>query len=296
MAKKQQRARAWCFTLFCNWSEEYKEYVPKVIINEDRVRYIIYQLELTPSSKKYHWQGYIEFKNPISMQGVKNALDVHSIHLEMAKGSPFKNQNYCSKDATKIDGPWEFGKAEGQGCRNDIGEFFESAKKEGFGNAIRNNLETYVKFHKGLEKAWDYLYEEREYEKKEVIWIYGKTGVGKSKEARKDKGRKFTVPKCNPGKIWFDGYSDQDIIILDDLRPDTCSNDYLLQLLDGYDIQVEVKGGFRRLKASVIYITSDRSPEDFWDKESDIYYSQFIRRITEIWEMTDGGEKINRKI
>jgi len=291
-----KRSRAWVFTIHCKWSEQYKEYTPKVLIDEERVRYCIYQLELTPTTGRYHWQGYIEYKNPISMQGVKKSLDVSSAHLEIARGNVFQNKEYCSKEASRVEGPWEFGESSGgQGKRNDIGKFFDCAKSSGFGSAVRENLEVYVKYHRGLEKAWDYLYEEREYEKKEVIWIYGKTGVGKSREARKDKGRKFTVPKCNPGKIWFDGYSDQDIIILDDLRPDTCNNDYLLQLLDGYDIQLEVKGGFRRLRASVFYITSDRSPEDFWDKEGE-YYPQFMRRITEVWEMTDTGEKINRKI
>ena len=38
---------------------------------------------------------------------------------------------------------------------------FDCAKSSGFGSAVRENLEVYVKYHRGLEKAWDYLYEER---------------------------------------------------------------------------------------------------------------------------------------
>ena len=119
--------------------------------------------------------------------------------------------------------------------------------------------------------------------------------MGKSRAAREKDKRAFCVPKVNHGKLWFGSYTDQKTIILDDLRPDRIDNDTLLVLLDRYEQEVEIKGGFRWLNAETIYITSDRSPEEFWDPESDLYYSQFMRRITEVWRFEENGEKVREK-
>lgn len=288
---------SWCFTQFCNWNEKSQEYVPRILYDEKTMVYLIYQLEECPETRRTHWQGYIQFKNRVRMPRVKKLMDLDNMHLEVARGNDEANRFYCSKSETRIDGPWEYGvkqERSGQGKRNDIGKFISDAKQEGFGYAVRNNINTYVKYSKGLTEAYSWIREPEEREPPKVIWIYGPTGVGKSREARRKDKKAFTIPKCE-GKVWFGSYTDQETIILDDLRPDTMKNDYLLTLLDRYEMEVEIKGGFRWLNAKTIYITSDRSPEDFWDKESDIYYSQFMRRITKVVRMDESGEKFREK-
>lgn len=295
---KQPQSDSWCFTQFVKFNERDQEYVPRILWNEEAMVYLIYQLEECPKSGRLHWQGYIQFKNRVRMQRVKQLLDLDNVHLEIARGNDVQNRFYCSKSESRIDGPWEFGvrdERKGQGKRNDIRDFLNLAKNEGFGAAVRNNPEVYVKYGKGLTDAYNWIREPVEREPPKVIWIYGPTGVGKSKEARRKDKRAFAVPKVNHGKLWFGSYTDQKTIILDDLRPDRIDNDTLLVLLDRYEQEVEIKGGFRWLNAETIYITSDRSPEEFWDPESDLYYSQFMRRINKVIRIDESGEKFREK-
>ena len=60
-----------------------------------------------------------------------------SFTLRHAKGSPEQNRKYCTKDDTRIAGPWERGEmpASGQGKRNDIIKVVNHIKEKGFMSA-----------------------------------------------------------------------------------------------------------------------------------------------------------------
>jgi len=50
-------------------------------------------------------------------------------HLEVAKGSPSQNKDYCSKPEGRESGPFEFGEMKGgSGTRNDISDFVDRVK------------------------------------------------------------------------------------------------------------------------------------------------------------------------
>ena len=53
---------------------------------------------------------------------VKRFFNDESLHLEQARATRAKARDYCRKEDTRIDGPWEHGDfdAGGQGKRNDI--------------------------------------------------------------------------------------------------------------------------------------------------------------------------------
>lgn len=89
------------------------------------VQYIVFQketgLEGTP-----HIQGYVQLIAKRRMMFLKTLID-NRIHLEIARGSPHDNKNYCTKQETRTAGPWEFGlMVGGQGSRSDIAEFVRS--------------------------------------------------------------------------------------------------------------------------------------------------------------------------
>lgn len=129
----------------------------------------------------------------------------------------------------------------------------------------------------------------RKYEKKLILWFKGETGEGKTRKAveiAEKFGLKYWM--TNDTLKWFDGYNDQELAIIDDFRKNMISDwNYLLRLLDGYGLCVQIKGGFTQWTPKIIIITSPASPheafawidkegnEKEWDKEA-----QLERRLT----------------
>jgi hypothetical protein len=83
-------------------------------------KYVVWQLEKGENGTP-HYQIYAEFGQPVSMQQVKK--NIHdTAHLEKRKGTAKQARDYCMKEDTREDGPWEFGEYNEpqQGKRTDI--------------------------------------------------------------------------------------------------------------------------------------------------------------------------------
>lgn len=92
--------RNWCFTLFNEKKpfEELPEYA----------NYVVYQQECCPSTGKLHYQGYINLVRGQRLSFLQKRIG-NGVHLEVAKGDAKSNKSYCTKEDTRVDGPWEFG-------------------------------------------------------------------------------------------------------------------------------------------------------------------------------------------
>lgn len=131
------------------------------------------------------------------------------------------------------------------------------------------------------------------------IWIFGATGVGKSRLARAyaEKMAQTDYFIHPPGQLkWWDGYEGQKCVIIDDFRRSHCRGigglSYLLRILDRYDCQIEVKGGTRRCDWQYAIITCPRNPVDeftYTDSNTedvvDEDIGQLVRRLTHIIEL-----------
>ena len=92
----------------------------------------------------------------------------------------------------------------------------------------------------------------------------------------------------NDSLKWFDGYHGQELAILDDFRRGMLSDwSFLLRLLDGYPLLVQVKGAHVKWCPKIIVITSPGTPEDAFQwvtKDGDVqnwdHQEQLERRIT----------------
>lgn len=123
-ASVSSRAKRWCFTLN-NWTQP--EYDALSVASSDasaRVVYLIFGKE-TGESGTPHLQGYVEFQAAVRFTTVKNRLGLQRAHLQVARGSPQQNRDYCSKDGDYE----EFGSFEPaqQGRRSDLEGFYEWA-------------------------------------------------------------------------------------------------------------------------------------------------------------------------
>jgi hypothetical protein len=71
-------------------------------------------------------------------------------------------------------------------------------------------------------------------------------------------------------------------VIIDDYRADFCKFHLLLNLLDRYPMQVQIKGGTLQFNAKNIYITCPQHPTVLWSNRTAEDIGQLLRRITVI--------------
>lgn len=101
-------------------------------------------------------------------------------------------------------------------------------------------------------------------------WYYGPPGTGKSWRVRE---------LCEPHELylknsnkWWDGYSGQPYVLIDDLGKDTnCLATYLKIWADIYAFRPEIKQAcLAPIRPKRIFITSNYHPRDIFENEVDI--------------------------
>jgi len=269
-----QRSRSWCFTLN-NPPNGTSHPIPQF----DNQRFRVYQLE-QGTQETPHLQGYVYYEFNRSFKQVKK--DLPAAHWEQAKGSTDQNVAYCTKEDGRLDGPWTEGEKPSQGSRTDLATAAELAKKRKF-KEIDPTL--YIKYHRGIQ-AYSLLSMSPRTDKPTVYWLYGKTGTGKSKLALELGDIHQTDVYFKPAGQWWDGYYQQGIVVIDDIRNEDYPFSMLLRILDRYPMQAPVKGGFVPINSNIIVITCPDTPEWCYQTNDVDHVSQLHRRISIQLELT----------
>lgn len=86
----------------------------------NRIRYLVYQLERGEETGRLHLQMYLELHDSMRIQTVVNVVKSivgkgKSVRVEKRQGSQTQAVAYCSKEDTRIAGPWSFGKPASRG-------------------------------------------------------------------------------------------------------------------------------------------------------------------------------------
>lgn len=149
------RSRAFAFTLFR--AEASLEDCRDELMRE--CKYVVFQKERCPTTGREHYQGYLflEGHNGLSRNTLLRRLPcLTSAHLESAKGSPRDNREYCTKEESRIEGPWEFGDLPAVGrpkekhCLDDAVALLEECAYD-LDVVARTSTVLYGKFFRQLE-------------------------------------------------------------------------------------------------------------------------------------------------
>ena len=250
------------------------------LIHSRSVRYFIFQLEAAPDTGRLHLQGYLQLTSQATITGLKKIMKVSGFHFEKAHGTAQENKDYCSKEESRVEGPWEWGNCKMEKTKKETLQTIDLVRDLVSGKSTVHLAMTYpekwLRYNKALGVLRDeFLAVPRNWMTK-VFWYWGKTGTGKSRMAHLlTKGKAFVAPD-NSGK-WFDGYSGQKDVIFDDFSPDDClSRGLFLRLFDRYPMRVPVKGGFVNWAPKRVFITSNCEPSTLYANDAAVY-----RRITE---------------
>jgi len=116
---------------------------------------------------------------------------------------------------------------------------------------------TYCKYRQGLKDIYDRIRRNVDKQTPAVHWLAGPPGCGKTRLAGANNPDVW-ISSVLP---WFDGYTGQQVAILDDYRSGDLPFNRLLRVLDRYRLDCPVKGGFTYWNPKVIYITCPRVPQ-----------------------------------
>jgi len=269
------RARHWCFTLN-NPTQEEKQRLSEISTTSPGFQYMVYQLELGENETE-HLQGYIEFRNVVRFNRVKSLISPR-IHLEKRRGTREQARDYCMKEETRVDGPFEFGEwvtSRGQGFRTDL-VTIRNLVREGKTEAElwEAHFETMVRYHRSIVRYKDVTTIHRDYGPV-VHVLYGPTGTGKSK----------WVTDTFPGAYWksqdqwWDGYESEESVVFDEFYG-WIKYSILLRICDRYPLQLERKGGFVKFRSRNIIFTTNQEPSKWYPNISN--FDAFIRRVS-VW-------------
>jgi len=119
--------------------------------------------------------------------------------------------------------------------------------------------------------------------KTKLIVIQGPTGSGKSHYSRE----RFPEAFWKPRNLWWDGYSGQKAVIIDEYYG-WLPYDLLLRLGDQYPLQVENKGGSINFNSEYVVFTTNKHPSNWY---ANVYFEAFVRRVEE-WIVIKDREDI----
>lgn len=204
-----------------------------------------------------HLQGYGTLKNRMRDNKLRSILK--RCHIERRKGTHVQASEYCKKDGDFV----EIGSPPKQGERTDLSEAINLIKSgTSVTEVARSCSEVFVKYSRGLRELELAVQEPYDHHQTRGIWIWGPPGSGKSYSSRKFDPTAYLKAQNK----WWDGYSGQKTVILDDL--DTNVLGHLLKIWsDRYACTGETKGGTVNLRHTCFIVTSNFSIENLFSAE-----------------------------
>lgn len=247
-------------------------------------KYLIYQLEQGENGT-FHFQGYVVFNTDKRIESLKRLHP--TAHFEVRRGTHEQAKEYCSKEDTRVDGPWEFGDdstiPRKRGARTDLIRFRDMAPTSTYSQLLEEFPDVMARYPKFTQlcksiKTYDRPPLNRDIQ---VSLYWGEPGTGKTRRAYEIDPNIYVVPISD--KMWFDGYNGEETILIDDFTG-WMKLDLLLRLLDRYPIQMQVKGSFTWLHHKHIIVTSNKFITEWydWKKHGEIKYRALRRRFHEI--------------
>lgn len=265
----REQGKYWCFTV--NNPEELLE----IDQWDTKPKMCVWQLEMGEEGT-LHYQGYIEFETRLRRRPImSNYYDFGWLGLRA--GSKEQAVTYCTKDDTRLEGPWywpneatcvNFGPQQGQ--RTDL-EAMLGAVKRGAKDAelAEDYTVAYAKYYKGANQVRCALGlgEKRNAEGIEVIWVCGKPGTGKTHWCQEEYPPSDTVYWKSESNWWPDLMDSHTTIVFNDFHSGWMTCGMLKRLLDTGVFCTKNKGGHKQLLATTFVFTANRHPKKLYRKK-----------------------------
>lgn len=264
------KAKHWVYTLNNPMADE--------LLDDSLATYHVYGREKGESGTP-HLQGYVAFKKGQRFTSVKKILP--RAYWAKMKGTSQEASDYCKKDGDyheygtlPLTGP--------QQVKVNYDQLWVDIKTKSIEDLPKQYLCNHYKTVVAIKK--DYPIRPADLPDVCGIWIYGKSGVGKSRLAREMASNVYYPKKADK---WWDGYQQEDYVILDDLSPKHCDMAYNLKLWADYTSFIaETKGGSMLIRPKHFIVTSQYTIGDVF-RDSPLDCEAVERRFKMIYKDKD---------
>lgn len=239
------------------------------IFSRYEIKYCCYSKEMGKQNVTPHIQGFTQFSRRYSYKKIFEDWHVNNkVFVQKSLGTPSDNLQYVMKEGIEF---FEFG------TRPKVLEKKEDKGRVDYKRLIE--LATSGQLDKIIEEApGQYLRQRLAFERlaheggrpdpciRKNLWLVGSPGTGKSWFAnRYDVYSSYNKP---PSK-WFCGYTNQKVIIVDDIdKSNAATLGYYLKIWgDRYSILSEVKGGSVYLRHETVIVTSNYRINTLYDDD-----------------------------
>jgi len=261
MASKR-KAKRFCFTLNNYSDDEFQSICTSVKAHGS---YGIVGKELGEFGTP-HLQGFVIFRDWHVFGDAKDRLNSRC-HVEVSRGTPRQNRNYCSKggDFTEFGECPASGSSSGKAVpRDELVREFNSRLESGYDGMVQFAGEYPGTFgFSGFNLLRNYQLCKPSIERPDICvrWFFGGPGVGKSRKAHEELPKAYVK---DPRTKWWNGYLFERDVIIDDFGPGGIDINHLLRWFDRYKCLVESKGSMLPLYACNFIVTSNFLPCDIY--------------------------------
>jgi hypothetical protein len=276
---------SFCFTDFneTNITLGYKNYYNEY---KDIIRGIAWGVEVCPTTGRKHNQGYIQLFKQGRWSSIQKMFK-SKCHFEVMIGSIMDNEAYCSKENVYT----KLGCFVSRGYRTDLHNIKDDIKN---GASMYDIMENYtgdfVRYHSGINKMKELIdnNKSKSWRDVETTILVGVAGSGKTRYVYDNHGYNnvFKIDSSGDDRFMFNGYDGEDVLLIDDFKG-WIKYTYMLNILDGYPLPLNVKNGRTFARWSKVYITSNNMPSMWYSKIKE----NFKRRIDNCLEVIEGNTK-----
>lgn len=246
-----------------------------------------------------HTHLYTSFTNAVMFSTMQRRF--YGAHIEIVKGTHRENRDYVRKEGKWLDSkkaetnlPETFEESgelpEEPDRRVKQSEAILAMVEAGASDSeIMRAYPSAMNHLKNIEQARQTLLEEKygvDWRTVEVTYIWGETGVGKTRSVVEKYGYKNVFRVTNYTHP-FDGYKGQDVILFDEFRSSLKFSD-MLAYIDGHPVMLPCRYADKVACYTKVYIISNIPLEKQYplvQAEEPAGYAAFRRRIEEVYEM-----------
>lgn len=246
-----------------------------------------------------HTHLYTSFTNAVMFSTMQRRF--YGAHIEIVKGTHRENRDYVRKEGKWLDSkkaetnlPETFEESgelpEEPDRRVKQSEAILAMVEAGASDSeIMRAYPSAMNHLKNIEQARQTLLEEKygvDWRTVEVTYIWGETGVGKTRSVVEKYGYKNVFRVTNYTHP-FDGYKGQDVILFDEFRSSLKFSD-MLAYIDGHPVMLPCRYADKVACYTKVYIISNIPLEKQYplvQVEEPAGYAAFCRRIEEVYEM-----------
>lgn len=283
---RQPRSRAWVLTIFGSDASTWEDLCDKELhdipcpVKMPECTWCILSLERAPTTGRLHLQGAVYYHNAVTLSHVQSDFGVNG-HYEVMRGTPKESEDYCSKDATHIKGPWVHGTCPKQGKRTD----WETVKEKVIAKVPRNQIlmesPHLAPCFRGVDALIEAARPNPEISRDITVYMmYGPTGTGKTHRALMSFPDAYVIRgKLVEGKS-FDLYNGESCLVLDEWDPREWPITTMNTLLDKWKCPLQCRYQNKYALWTKVIITTNIEPDSWYNDAKPQQLAAFQRRIT----------------